>query len=97
MFSYELKTKACLSVKLRTGLNSAFRTCQFTLKYFSVINQSKRTCLFVMTKNEESISFEMMKFGLRVVTVRNNIAGNHATFIVLNTCSVNIERKDHKC
>ena len=88
----------CLSVKIRTGLNSAVRTCQLTIKYYSVINQSKRTCLFVMTLNEGSISLvefnHMMKFGLRVVTVRNNIAGNHATFIVLN--SVNIESKNHK-
>jgi len=34
--------------------------------------------------NERSISLvqfnHMMQFGLRVVTVRNNIAGNHATF-----------------
>jgi len=51
-----------------------------------------------MTKYEGSISLvelnHMMKFGLRVVTVRNNIAGNHATFIVQN--SVNIEGKTHK-
>jgi len=49
MFWYKLKMKVCLSVKIRTDLNSAVRTCQLTLKYYSVINQSKRSCLFVMT------------------------------------------------
>jgi len=84
MFWYELKTKVWLSVKIRTGLNSAIQRWQLTLKNYSVVNQSKRTCLFVMTYNEGSFSLvefnHMMKIGLRVVTVCYNIAGNHATF-----------------
>ena len=32
-----------------TGLNSAIRTWQLTLQNYRVVNQSKRTCLYVLT------------------------------------------------
>jgi len=43
------KPKVFISVEIRTGLNSAVRTWQLTLQNYSVVNQSKRTCWFVLT------------------------------------------------